>query len=288
MFPGKAHAHRGFGRSTFPVIIIEARPSRLGEALAEVWRRRELVAFLLSRNVKVRYRQTVLGLSWLVLQPLVLMGIYTLFVGRLLRVPTDGVPYHLFVLAGLIPWLFFSSAAQSGAQSLVGDQSLVSRIYFPRLALPIAGVLTHALDFLVSSMFLLLFVAAAGFSPSAGWLALPAILVMTALTAMAVAIPLAALNVKYRDVQAGMGLLLQLWLFASPVLYPMALVPDAFQTVYALNPMVGIVTLSRKVLLGGDEPVLSAVLSSILVTALLLLLGLRYFAGSQHEFADAI
>lgn len=269
------------------VTTIGSGPARTRELLRELWSRRELLAFFVKRNFKVRYRQTLLGVSWLVVQPLVLALVYTVFVGRLLRVSTE-VPYHVFVLAGLIPWLFFSTGAQHGANSLVNDHPLISKVHFPRLVLPISGVAVHIIDLITAMAVLGLFTVLAGIPPRWTWFLVPTFLALAFMIALAVALPLGAFNVRYRDVQAGIGLLFQVWMFASPVVYPAELVPEVARPYYELNPLVGVVQGTRWALLGGTSFPIRSVALSVAVSVIALAVGIRIFARLQHTFADDI
>src|SRR6266536_1941038 len=235
------------------VVVIE--PSRGWRALdlRELWRFRELVYFLALRDVKVRYKQTALGVAWVLLQPLLAMGIFSIVFGSR-GLTTDGVPYPLFVISGLVPWFYFANATAGASGSVVGNTQLISKVYFPRLAIPLAAVLANLVDFAIGT--LLLLVLLPFFGVAYGWemLALPVLAGLLVLSALAVSVWLSALDVQYRDVRYAVPFLLQVWLFATPVVYPASVLPDRWRLVYGLNPMAGVVEAFRWALLGNVAP----------------------------------
>ena len=255
--------------------------------LAELWQYRELLYILAWRDVKVRYKQAVLGAAWAVLQPLVLMGIFTLLFSRIADVPTGDVPYPVFAFVGLVPWTMFASATASSGGSLVGNQNLVSKVYFPRLVIPAGAVVTWVPDFVISSVLLFVIMAIFGFVPPLTALLLPVVLVSAMLAAFSVGVWLSALNVAYRDVQYVVPFLIQAWLFLTPVAYPTASVPENLRWLTGLNPMSWVIDLSRWALTGADAswPVVGL---SIATTLVLLVSGLYYFRRVEHFFADVI
>src|SRR3954470_11353820 len=224
-----AFARRGARRTVI-------KPSRgwAGLRLNELWRYRELIGFLVWRDLKVRYRQTLFGVAWVLLQPLALMVVFSLFLGLFLKVDTGDVPYPVFVFSALVPWTLFSQALTASSSSLVANAGLLGKIYFPRLLLPVSAVGSYLLDFLISSVLLVGMIFVYGLTPSPAIVLAPLIALLAVLTALGLGILLSAVNVRYRDVQSGIPLLVQLWLFASPIAYPVSLVPDAWQAVYAI------------------------------------------------------
>lgn len=264
-------------------------------ALGELWRYRELLVLLAARDVRVRYKQTALGVAWAVIQPLFTMVVFTVFFGRLggMEERTGGVPYPLFVLAGLLPWQLFSYALTQASNSLVAEQRLITKVYFPRLVVPLAAVLSGVADFLVAFALVLLGVggyALAGHPPAVGWglLAVPGLVLFAVLAALAVGLWLAALNVQYRDVRYTVPFLTQIWLFVTPIAYPSGLVPPHLRWAYGLNPMAGVVDGFRWALVGGPAPDAGLMLASGAVVAVLLAGGLLYFRRLESTFADVV
>jgi lipopolysaccharide transport system permease protein len=258
-------------------------PLRLGELLAY----RELVYFLVWRDVKVRYKQTALGVAWAVLQPLLAMFVFSLFFGRLAAMPSDGLPYPVFNLAGLVPWTFFVFGLTEAANSLVGSRHLITKVYFPRLAVPLAPVLAGLVDFSIAFVLLLLVMAWYGIVPGLAVLAVVPLILLAFVTALGVGLWLAALNVQYRDVRYVLPFLSQLWLFATPIVYPSSLVPMPWRTVYAVNPMVGVVDGFRWALLGTAPPGMTIVVSATAAVAIAIG-GAFYFRRMERGFADIV
>jgi len=256
--------------------------------LRELWDYRELLYFLTWRDIKVRYKQTVLGAAWAVIQPLFMMLVFSLFFGRLAGVPSDGIPYPVFTFCGLLPWQLFAHSLTQASNSLVGSQNLITKVYFPRLVVPISAVLGGVVDFAVAFILLLGMLLYYGIVP--GWqiVALPGLMLLAVMAALAVGLWLSALNVQYRDVRYTISFLVQFWLFATPVAYPTSIVPEKWRVVYGLNPMVGVVDGFRWALLGKpDSPVVS-ILTSAIVVVLLLTCGLYYFRRLEQQFADIV
>jgi homopolymeric O-antigen transport system permease protein len=253
--------------------------------LAELWTYRELLYFLVWRDVKVRYKQTVLGVGWAVIQPVMAMGVFTIFFGRLARVPSDGLPYPVFSLAGLVPWTYFAAGVTSGASSLASYQHIISKVYFPRLLIPLAAVLTPLIDFGVAFVVLLAVDAWYGVVPGGAIVWLPALLLLAVATAVAASVWLSALSVRYRDVRYVVPFAVQLWLFATPVAYPASLVPAKWRALYGLNPMAGAVEGFRWALAGGPSPGLMTLVSAVVVL-LALVTGVLYFRRAERTFAD--
>jgi lipopolysaccharide transport system permease protein len=270
--------------------VTRLEPSRgwVSLRLNDVWQYRELLWFLALRDVKVRYKQTVLGATWALLQPVGTALVFTVVFGRLARIPSDGKPYAVFALAGLVPWTFFATAVSTTAVSLVGNTNLISKVYFPRLCVPIASVLASFVDLLVAAV--VLFAAMAVYHVGAGariLLVLPFMLLAFA-TALGVGLWLSAIAARYRDVRHAVPFLLQFWLFATPVAYPSSLLAERWHAVYAINPMVGVVEGFRWSLLGSDVAIGSLALASATSAAVLLLTGAFYFRRMERSFADVI
>lgn len=255
--------------------------------LRELWEYRELLYFLTWRDVKVRYKQTALGVAWAVLQPLLAMFVFSLFFGRLARMESDGLPYPLFNLAGLVPWTFFVFGLSESANSLVASRPLLTKVYFPRLAIPLATVLAGLVDFSIAFVLLLVVTAWYGVAPGPEAVAVLPLVLLAFTTAAGVGMWFAALNVRYRDVRYVLPFVTQLWLFATPIVYPSSLVPEAWRPAYALNPMVGVVDGFRWALLGAEPP--GATLAISAGAALLVAAGgLWYFRRTERTFADIV
>lgn len=254
--------------------------------LGEFWEYRQLLGFLALRDLKVRYKQTVIGVGWAVLQPLALMVVFTVFFGQLARIPSDGIPYPLFALSGLLPWNLFARVMASSADSLIRDQRLISKVYFPRLIVPVSASLAALVDFVITFGLLLGLMAIFRIVPGPEIVLLPLLTLLFLMAALGIGFWLGALNVEFRDVQQMLPFLTQLWFFLTPVVYPSSLVPDSFRLLYSLNPMVGVVEGFRWALLGGAAPSMAAFLVSTGVAAILFLTGLLYFCSRQRSFAD--
>ncbi len=271
------------------VTIIE--PSRGWVPLnpRELWQYREVLYFLIWRDIKVRYRQTVIGAAWAVIQPLMTMVVFSVFFGRLARMPSDGLPYPLFAFAALVPWTFFSRGVALSADSMVASSHLISKIYFPRLLVPTARVLAGLPDLGLSFLILLGMIWWYQLLPSlASLLWVPVLVVLATATALAVGLWLSALNVRYRDIQYVVPFLTQLWLFATPIAYPSSLLAEPWRTVYAINPMVGVVEGFRWALLGSTTPSSSGIAASVLATLIILTTGAFFFRRIERTFADVI
>jgi lipopolysaccharide transport system permease protein len=267
------------------------QPSRGWRALdlAELWRYRGLVYFLAWRDVKVRYRQTALGVLWSILQPVAAMAVFTLFLGDVVRVPSDGIPYAVFALSGLVPWMYFANAATNASNSLVANTNLVSKVYFPRLAIPLSAVLAGLVDFAIGFVLLLvLLLTAFDIRLGLNLLLLPLVVVLAFLTATSVGVWLSALDVQYRDVRYAFPFLIQIWLFATPVIYPATVLSGDARVLLALNPMTGVVEGFRWALLGETAGSGAVLLVSALSMLVLLVSGLLYFRRMERRFADII
>lgn len=271
-----------------PVVRIRPSVGWVSLRLDELWAYRELLYFLVWRDVKVRYKQTALGASWAIIQPLLAMVVFSVFFGKLARVPSDGVPYPIFSYAALVPWTFFATGLAMSSQSLVGSANLVKKVYFPRLAIPIATVLSGVVDFIFAFGVLLLMMPFYGLAPTANTIWLPLFLLLALATSLGTGIWLSALNVQFRDVRYVVPFLTQIWLFATPVVYPSSMLDEPWRTVYGINPMVGVVEGFRWALLGsGAAPGRMLVVSSVAAAALLLS-GMFYFRRMERTFADVV
>jgi lipopolysaccharide transport system permease protein len=275
--------------STTQPPVVRIRPPKGWAALdlGAVWEYRELIYYMVWRDIKVRYKQTVLGIAWALLQPLASLIVFTILFGRLAGLPSDGVPYPVFMMAALLPWQLFSNAFSGAAQSVTGNAAVIAKVYFPRLIVPIAAVVATLVDFAIAVLLLVGLMAWYGVPLLGGVIFLPLFAAAALLTALSVGLWTAALNVKYRDVRYLMPYLLQLWLFVSPVLYSVSMIPERWRTLYALNPMVGVIQGFRWALFGGDSPWL-LMLVSLAITLVLLVGGLFYFRRAENEFSDVI
>lgn len=269
---------------------VRIKPGRGWSAsLPDVWEHREVLFFLVLRNLKVRYRQTALGAAWAVLQPLALMGVLVIFIEKIIHVPSDGAPYPLFALAALVPWVLVSQSITLAGESVVRDLNLVSKVYVPRLVIPLAAVGALLVDFVIALALLLVMMGAYSTAPAASTIiAIPLLSVVALALSTAVGVWLSALMVMYRDVRSLVPFLTQIWFFATPIAYPTSLVPEEWRTVYALNPMAGVVEGFRWALLDTPPPPTGMVAASAIVTALLLWIGLTYFRRVDRIFADVI
>ena len=273
------------------VPTVRIRPHRGWVALnlGELWSYRELLYFFVWRDLKVRYKQTAFGALWAVIQPFLLMVVFTLFLGRISGIAPEGVPYPLFAFAGLVPWTLFASSVIGSSGSLVDASNLLQKVYFPRLLLPAAAIGSYLLDFAIAMFVLGLLMLYYGFPPTIEALWILPLTVLAVATAAAVGVWLSAVNVRYRDVRYAVPFLVQVWLFASPVAYSAAIVPAEWQAIYRLNPMVGVIEGFRWALLGGGEPPpVNAIVVSMVVTAIVLVIGLAYFRRVERTFADVI
>ncbi|MCB7128034.1 MAG: ABC transporter permease [Candidatus Brocadiales bacterium] len=283
-----AGARKASWEREIPLTVI--RPSRGWVALnlRELWERRELLYFLVWRDVKVRYKQTVIGVAWAILQPFLMMIVFSVFFGRLAKVPSDGIPYPIFAYCALLPWQLFANALTESGNSLVANQRLVTKIYFPRLAIPIAAVLAGLVDFVIAFVVLLGMMFYYGIVPTAAALTLPLFILLAIATALAAGVWLSALNVQYRDVRYTIPFLTQFWLFATPIAYSSSLVPEQWRVLYGLNPMAGVVEGFRWALLGKEGSIGLLIVASALVVGVLLIGGLIYFRHVEKTFADVI
>ncbi len=275
-------------RERVPTVLIRPNRGLFDLELREVWAYRDLLYFLVWRDVKVRYKQTVIGAGWAILQPLLTMAVFTVIFGKLARIPSDGVPYPVFVFAALLPWTYFSQAVSLSGVSLVAEARLIQKVYFSRLIIPLAAAVAPLVDVAAAFLVLLGMMAWYGMAPTWGVVFLPLFLLMALLTAVAAALWLSALNVRYRDVRHTIPFLTQFWLFASPVAYPASLVPERWRLLYSLNPMVGVIEGFRWALLGTDQPDFAAIAVSAAVVMLVFMSGLLYFKHMERTLADVV
>jgi lipopolysaccharide transport system permease protein len=271
-----------------PTLFIRPSPGWVSLRLKELWEYRELLYFLTWRDIKVRYKQTVLGAAWAIIQPFFMMVVFSLFFGRLAKVPSDGLPYPLFAYCALLPWQLFAHALTESSNSLIASERLITKVYFPRLVIPISAVLSGLVDFGIAFVVLMGMMAFYGVAPGPAIFTLPLFILLALLTALGVGLWLSALNVQYRDVRYTLTFLVQFWLFATPVAYPSSLVPGPWRVVYGLNPMAGVVEGFRWALLGkaeGPGPMLAV---SIIMVILIFVGGLYYFRRMEKTFADVV
>lgn len=255
--------------------------------LSDIWAYRELLYFFIWRDIKVRYKQTLLGAGWAIIQPLMTMVVFTIFFGHLAKVPSDGLPYPVFSLMALVPWTYFASALAGCSTSLSGYQHIISKVYFPRLIIPIGAVVAPLVDFAIGFAILIGFMAWYRIVPGPSIVWLPALMLLALGTAAGVGVWLAALNVRYRDVRYVVPFVVQLWMFATPVAYPASLVPSRWRAVYGLNPMAGVIEGFRWALAGGPAPGVITLVSA-LVVVVLIAGGAMYFRRLEGTFADVI
>jgi len=275
------------GRQPVPITRIAPGKGWLSLKLGQIWEYRDLLYFLVWRDIKVRYKQTVLGAAWAILQPLLTMIVFSIFFGKLAGIKSDGLPYPIFAFCGLLPWQLFAYALNESGNSLVANRGLITKVYFPRLVIPIAAVVAGLVDFAIAFVVLLGLMAWYGIVPGIAIVTLPLFVAFAVLTALAVGLWLSALNVEFRDVRYTIPFLTQFWFFLTPIAYTSRYIPDAFRPFYGLNPMAGVVEGFRWALLGGPAPGPLLAVSAITV-AILLLTGLIYFRRMERTFADVI
>ena len=270
-----------------PTTII--RPLRGWRAvnLRELWAYRELLYFLTWRDIKIRYKQTILGFAWAILQPFLMMVVFSLFFGNLLKVPSEGIPYPLFNYAAMLPWTLFAQGITRSSESLVGNIGMVQKIYFPRLIMPLSGILAPVVDFAIAFVILIGMMFYFGYYPTIRILWVLPFLILVLLTSLGAGLWLSTINVRYRDVRYTVPFIIQLWLFVSPVVYSSSLLPQRFQAVYGLNPMAGVIEGFRWALL-GTEPPGSLIAISVTIVIVILISGVFYFRRSEKSFADVI
>lgn len=273
---------------TIPNIIVEPNTRSFRVGLRDIWQYRELLYFLVWRDVKVRYKQTVIGAMWAILQPLITMVIFTVIFGKFAKMPSDNLPYPVFAYTALLPWTYFAQALGKSGASLVSDANLITKVYFPRLMMPLAATLAPVVDFSLSFIILLGLMAWYGIMVTWWIFILPLFMILAFITALAVGLWLAPINVRYRDVAYTLPFLTQIWMYASPVVYPVSIVPEGWRLFYSLNPMVGVIEGFRWVLLGKESPDLAVIMVSGSVVLIMLLFGIIFFKRMEPKFADVI
>lgn len=270
------------------VTYIQGRSGWSRISLKEIWNYRELLFFLSWRDIKVRYKQTALGVAWAILQPLLTMAIFSIFFGRLAKVPSDGVPYPVFALTALAPWTFFANALAQSSNSVITNSSLVTKVFFPRLIIPMSAALAGIVDLVIALMLLVGALVVYRVPLTAGILLLPLVAVMAIAVALGAGFWLSALNVRYRDVRYALPFLVQIWMFLSPVAYSSSLVPGPWRTLYGLNPMSGVIEGFRHLLLGTQAVAPQHFVLSAVVAMALLISGAAYFCRTEKSFSDVI
>jgi lipopolysaccharide transport system permease protein len=271
-----------------PVTFIKPSRGWVLPQIRDVWAYRELLYFLVWRDLKVRYKQTFLGALWVLIKPFFLMVIFSIFFGKLARMPSEGIPYPIFAYAALLPWSYFAQSLNACSNSIVGNSHLITKVYFPRLIIPISSVLSGLVDFAISFGMLLAMMFYYQIIPTLAALLLPFLILMSMATALGAGLWLSALNVKYRDIRYAISFLIQFWFFATPVVYPSSLVPGVWRFFYGVNPMVGVVEGFRGALLGKGQIIGPIFVVSVIVTALLLITGSFYFRRMEKGFADVV
>ena len=270
-----------------PLVAIRPSGNWVALDLRGLWSYRELLYFLTWRDVKVRYKQTLLGAAWAIIQPLFAMAIFTLFFGRLAGVPSDGIPYPIFAYAGLLPWMFFSNAVTNSGNSLVGSANLITKVYFPRMIIPAAAVGAGLVDFVIALLILVMLMIYYGVGPTWNLAMFPVLVLLTMLLALGVGMLMSALNVKYRDVRHALPFVIQLWMFATPIVYPASLVPAKWRLLYALNPLTGIIEGYRCSLFGKSFD-WGSVATSAAITVVVLVYSVYSFRRMEKSFADVV
>jgi lipopolysaccharide transport system permease protein len=269
-------------------IVIQPGGGLFHLELKSIWQYRELLYFLIWRDVKVRYKQTAIGAGWAIFQPLITMMIFTVIFGTFAKIPSDGLPYPIFAFAALLPWNYFAQAIGRSSVSLVGSANLISKVYFPRLIIPLSAAVAPLVDFAVAFVILLAMMAWFGIAPTWGVLAMPLFLLLALATAVAVGLWLSALDVRYRDVGYTIPFVVQIWMYLSPVAYPVSLMPESWRLLYSLNPMAGVIEGFRWALLGKGNPDFGVMTASTVMVMALLLGGIVYFRQMERTFADVV
>lgn len=269
-------------------LVVRKNETKLALKLKELWEYHELIYFLVWRDLKVRYKQTALGVTWAVLQPFLTMVVFTIFFGNLAKVPSDGVPYPIFSFAALLPWQLFANALSNSSNSLVSNSALITKVYFPRIIMPLSSIIGGLVDFFVAFLVLIGLMVYYGITPTSAVYTLPFFLLLAVLTSFAVSLWLSALNVKYRDVKYTIPFLTQFWLFITPIAYPSSLVPEKWKLIYGLNPMAGVVEGFRWALVGTSSLNWYVMSASVTIVFVLLVGGLIYFRYMEKTFADIV
>lgn len=274
--------------NALPTVRIEPRRGWVALRLSELWEYRELFFFLTWRDIKVRYKQTLLGASWAIIQPFCTMVVFSLFFGYLAGLESDGAPYPVFSYVALVPWTFFANALAQSSNSLVQGQNLIQKVYFPRLALPVSSVLAGVVDFLLAFLVLILMLLFYGIAPTWKIAVLPLLMALAFITSLGVGLWLSALNVRYRDVRYAVPFLTQFWMFASPIVYSSTMLDEPWRTLYGINPMAGVVEGFRWALIGTDTAPGPMILVSSAVSLMILITGAFYFRRLEKTFADIV
>ena len=270
------------------VIVVKPSKGWISLKLRDLWEYRELLYFLTWRDIKVRYKQTVLGAAWAIIQPFFTMVVFSLFFGKLAKVPSDGIPYPIFAYAALVPWTFFANGLSQSSNSLVDNANMLKKVYFPRLVVPLSSVISGVVDFILAFTVLLGMMLFYGIYPTIHVIWLPFLLLLTLTTSLGVGLWLSAMNVQFRDVRYTVPFLTQFWLFATPIAYPSSLLSEPWRTLYGINPMVGVVEGFRWALLGTDTAPGPIILISSLVALALLVSGCFFFRRMEKTFADVV
>jgi lipopolysaccharide transport system permease protein len=278
----------GSSPSALPTLRIAPSKGWVPLKLRELWEYRELLYFLVWRDVKVRYKQTALGASWAIIQPFMTMVVFSIFFGHLAKVPSDGIPYPIFSFAALVPWTFFASGLTQSSNSLVGSGSLISKVYFPRLIIPLASVFSGIVDFAIAFLVMLAMMLYYGLIPTLNVIWLPLFLLLALVTSLGVGLWLSALNVEYRDVRYVVPFITQFWMLATPIAYPSSLLHEPWRTIYGLNPMVGVVEGFRWALLRTNSAPGPLIAVSSAAAVLILITGAFYFRRMEKTFADIV
>jgi lipopolysaccharide transport system permease protein len=285
---GEAAISESAALAPLPLIRIAPQSGRWTPPLGELWSYRELLYFFVWRDIKIRYKQTVIGAAWAILQPFLTMLVFSLFFGKLAHIPSEGLPYPIFYYCALLPWMYFATSLQNATNTMVENQRLITKVYFPRLALPLSSILSGLVDFGVSFLMFIAMMIYFGTRPSAAILWFPAFLLLALLTALGMGLWLSALNAVYRDVRYVVPFMVQFWMFASPVVYPSSLVPEKWRGLYGLNPMAGVIEGFRWSLAGHGDPPRRMLLVSTGVVILLVLTGAAYFQKMESKIADVV
>lgn len=270
-----------------PITIIRPLKGWIPIDLKELWAYRELIYTFASRDIKVRYKQTALGAGWAVIQPLFTMVIFTIIFGGFAKIPSEGIPYPLFSYAALLPWTLFAEGITRSTSSMITNANIMTKVYFPRLVMPISGILSPVVDFAVAFIILIGMILYYGFIPTINIIWLPAFILLALATSLGVGLWLSALNVQYRDFQYTLPFIIQIWLYSSPVVYASSLVPEKYRLIYGLNPMAGVIEGFRWALL-GTEPPGSMIFVSVLMVVVILISGAYYFKRMEKTFADVV
>jgi lipopolysaccharide transport system permease protein len=281
-------ANNKVGKHQLPTLLIQPAKGWVSLKLREVWEYRELLYFLTWRDIKVRYKQTALGAAWAIIQPFFTMVVFSLFFGRLAKIPSDGVPYSIFAYTALVPWTFFANGLSQSSNSLVGSSNLITKVYFPRLVIPISTVISGVVDFSLAFLVLLAMMFYYGIVPTINILWLPLFLLLALVASLGVGLWLSALNVEYRDVRYVVPFITQFWMFATPIAYPSSLLSEPWRTIYGLNPMVGVVEGFRWALLGNSARPGPMIAASAAASVVILIGGAFYFKRMEKNFADLI